>query len=243
MSGSVAAGGGHSPARGSAPTSNQAPTDLLDPRAAVFVRELATGIDFVAACQRAGCSPAEATLWEQHPSGVFLRMLQDAKEQTRDAGTTAARIKIRAQRIVEDKLDTVGDIIADVQAPPAARVSAFSSIKTLTGLDAPKDAVPAQSFKLNIILPGADGPVTIEGAVSSAGDGPTSAPADAGTPDATPSGSDARNRHAGRIRAAPIVDEDAEPVGFAEPMSGCGNSDQEEGVADWDVLLDDLAHG
>lgn len=140
----------------------------LDPRAQALVHDLVAGHDFMTACQRNRVDPAEVVAWEQQPDGAFERLIADVKEQVRDSGTPAARIRHRATRTVEETLSSMDELIKDRSVPPQARVSAFSSVKTLTGLDQPKDAAPLGRFELKIVLPEAGGgAVTIEGNLDS----------------------------------------------------------------------------
>lgn len=189
------------------------PASLLDPRATLFVQALVEGRDFVEACKKAGCTAGEAVAWENIPGGAFLRMVESAKEEQNGAATRPGRIKLKAQAIVEDRLPAMDGLIGDDTLPPAARVSAFSAVKGLTGLDQPKDTGAVMPFRLNIVMPGsAGGGITIEsGAI-------------AGT-EAVPQ---LGGLGAMREFAAPIA-VDGEPAADA--------ADTMEGGADWSKIL------
>jgi hypothetical protein len=102
----------------------------------------------------------------------FADLLRTAKREFASLPNTADRVRLKAQMLTEMGLDEMWGIVRHPTVPAAARVSAYNSIKGLTGLDRPEEAQPLQKFSLKIVLPGVDQPrtITLEGSSSPEGD-------------------------------------------------------------------------
>jgi hypothetical protein len=96
----------------------------------------------------------------------FGEMIKTAKREFASLPNTADRVRLKAQIMTELGLEEMWEIIRHPAVPAAARVSAYNSVKSLTGLDKPEEAQPMQKFSLKIVLPGAPdqpGTITLEG--------------------------------------------------------------------------------
>jgi hypothetical protein len=97
----------------------------------------------------------------------FGEMIKTAKREFASLPNTADRVRLKAQIMTELGLEEMWEIIRHPAVPAAARVSAYNSVKSLTGLDKPEEAQPMQKFSLKIVLPGTSqdqpGTITLEG--------------------------------------------------------------------------------
>jgi hypothetical protein len=83
--------------------------------------------------------------------------IRDARARFTSLGNTAARIKVKAQLLLEMSLPEIWDIVSDPSIGAAARVAAFGSIKSLTGLEKPEVEPVAAKFSLTInVAPGSE---------------------------------------------------------------------------------------
>jgi hypothetical protein len=84
---------------------------------------------------------------------AFQDMLRRAKQEFGSLASTPDRVRVKAQLLTEIGLDEVWRIVSNTGQPAAARVSAYNSIKSLTGMDRPEEAKPLQRFSLKIVMP------------------------------------------------------------------------------------------
>jgi hypothetical protein len=88
---------------------------------------------------------------------VFVDMLKKAKAEFSAVSSTPDRVRLKAQLLTEMGLEEMWGIVQHPGEPAAARVSAYNSIKNLTGMDRPEEAQPLQRFSLKIVLPSSNG--------------------------------------------------------------------------------------
>jgi len=84
---------------------------------------------------------------------AFQDMLRRAKQEFGSLASTPDRVRLKAQLLTEMGLDEMWRLLGSRGTPAAAKVSAYNSIKALTGMDRPEDAKPMQRFSLKIVLP------------------------------------------------------------------------------------------
>lgn len=80
--------------------------------------------------------------------------IREARAQFTSLSNTAQRIKVKSQLLLEMSLPEIWDIVGDRSIGAAARVAAFTSIKSLTGLEKPETAPVAAKFNLTINVAG-----------------------------------------------------------------------------------------
>jgi hypothetical protein len=95
---------------------------------------------------------------------VFVAALKEQVKAFQSLSNISARVKLKAQLITERLLDHMYDIASHPSVPPSARVSAFASVKSLTGMEKPDEATPFRRFSLTINL--ANGQHRTENAVT-----------------------------------------------------------------------------
>lgn len=100
---------------------------------------------------------------------AFQSALKEQQRTFSSLANTPDRVRMKAQVMTEALLDDMFTVAAHPLSPPSARVSAFSQIKNLTGLEKPEAPVPQQKFSLTINL---SGNKTVHVESSSAGQGP-----------------------------------------------------------------------
>jgi hypothetical protein len=141
-------------------------TGLMSPVIGSLAYELAAGLaDRKDILQKYGVSIALFRQLMALP--VFQDMLRKAKSEFGSLASTPDRVRLKAQLMTEMGLQDMWGIINSPRAPEAARVSAYNSVKSLTGMDKPEDAAPMQRFSLKIVLPAVSSAtpatITIEG--------------------------------------------------------------------------------
>jgi hypothetical protein len=143
---------------------NPVPEGILSGTAQALLLELAAGLEETKEiCEKYSVTAAELTIWLGHPA--FRDMLREAKRKFASLGNTADRVKTKAQLLVEINLPVMHDLVNDSRAMPAARVSAFTAIRSLTGLEKPEPQPVGAVFKLEIKVEPNASPILIEGEV------------------------------------------------------------------------------
>lgn len=187
----------------------------MAPRVGAMVYELAAGLragrDIL---QSYGVTVGEFRQLVKLPE--FAEMVKAAKREFASLPNTADRVRLKAQVMTELGLEEMWEIIRHPAVPAAARVSAYNSVKSLTGLDKPDDPQPLQKFSLKIVLPGPSsdtpGTITLEGS--------------AHAPDQIPGGPDMGHPAvAGAVLDATVLPHPGLPVGLAGravPAAGPG---------------------
>jgi hypothetical protein len=97
---------------------------------------------------------------------AFVEMVRKAKQDFSAVASTPDRVRLKAQLLTEMGLDEMWGIVQHAGEPAAARVSAYNSIKNLTGMDRPEEARPMQKFSLKIVLPPTGGTGTGDNSVT-----------------------------------------------------------------------------
>lgn len=100
--------------------------------------------------RRHGISKSQFRALRAHPS--FEKTLEEQVKAFASLANLPARIKMKSQLLVEMLLDQMYDIAYQPLNPASARVSAFSMITRLTGLERPEDASPPRKVSLTINL-------------------------------------------------------------------------------------------
>jgi len=140
----------------SAPPALNAPSAAhpLSQTFGVLITEIAAQLEpLTTILKRHGISKSQWLALRKHPS--FEKALDEQVKAFSSLGNMPARIKLKAQLLTEMLLDQMYDIAHHPAYAPSARVSAFSMITKLTGLERPEDAAPPRKVSLTINL--ADG--------------------------------------------------------------------------------------
>ncbi len=135
----------------------------LDALKATIAMELAAGLaDAPAIRQRYGISDAQWSILKRTP--LFRNMLKEAIERLGGDTNAGARIKLKADVLLEDNLPVLDEIANDRDAQSQARIEAIKTMAQLAGRSQ-KEATQGGgqgAFSLNIIIPGA-GEVKVTG--------------------------------------------------------------------------------
>lgn len=140
------------------------PASAGHPLASTFgslVAEVAANIEPVETIlERYDISASEYAELQALPS--FQAAVLEAQREFSAIANTPSRVRLKAQLITELLLPAMHEIASSNATPSAARVSAFSAVRSLTGLEKPETPVAQQKFSLTINL-GDKGPLTLEG--------------------------------------------------------------------------------
>jgi hypothetical protein len=125
--------------------------NLLSPAIGALIVELASQIEPVpVVLARYNVSTASYQRLLADPT--FRQAVVAASSEFASLANVAVRIKVKSQLMVEMGMAEIWDIIRNPAMGAAARVAAFGQLKSLTGLEKPEAAPPAQKFKLTINL-------------------------------------------------------------------------------------------
>jgi hypothetical protein len=111
-------------------------------------------------CARYNLTRQEFTQITAAPS--FQAALVEAIRDFQSISNTPNRVRMKAQLITELLLPAMHNLADNIGTPAAARVSAFSAVRSLTGMEKPEQTAPQQKFSLTINLGPTAKPVTIE---------------------------------------------------------------------------------
>lgn len=135
----------------------------LDALKASIVMELAAGLtDADGVKERYGISEAQWAILRRTP--IFRQMLKEAIERLGGDTNAGARIKLKADVLLEDNLGVLDQIANDREVQSQARIEAIKTMAQLTGRQN-KEAVQGGgggAFNLQIVIGGAP-TVTVSG--------------------------------------------------------------------------------
>lgn len=120
-------------------------------RYGLLIAEIAAQLEpLTVILDRHGVTKSEFRALRAHPT--FEKALDEQVKAFASLANLPTRIKMKSQLLVEMLLDQMYDIAFHPSYAPSARVSAFSQITKLTGLERPEDAAPPRKVSLTINL-------------------------------------------------------------------------------------------
>lgn len=125
----------------------------LDALKATIVTELAAGLtDAAGVRERYGISEAQWDILKKTP--LFRTMLKEAIERLSGDMNAGARIKHKADVLLEDNLRILDEIANDRDAQSQSRIEAVKTMAQLAGRSQKEQAQPAGAgaFALNIVI-------------------------------------------------------------------------------------------
>jgi hypothetical protein len=128
------------------------PTSPLNSKFGLFIADIAMQLEPLATILiRHGITKTQWLMLQRTPA--FIQALTEQMRAFQSIGNIPDRIRIKAQLLTEEMLQHMHDIAVHPNQPATARVSAFSAVRNLTGLEKPEQALPQRQFNLTINLP------------------------------------------------------------------------------------------